>query len=187
VDACIGTQDNNALAREHVYGYFGGSMPFQHATLNDVVQLKLVPKDLLQKCTILAVHRHPIDRALSIYKYWGLSRSMSFREYCERWLLEPHRENLTLSQMCHVRTQCSYLDTTYPLTTELVTLPFDSLSDELDLFLKSKGISGVDIKARINVSKPEKIPVDPESIRIIDEVYSCDFERFNYRLGGQKN
>jgi hypothetical protein len=170
-----------SLGRRYLYGYYGGGFPFQHASLEEIVQLRLVPRETLEQCTVLAVHRHPLDRAISVYKYWGLSERMSFRDYCARWLQAPEREDLTVTQLCHIRTQCSYIDTTSELASDVVVLPFEDLSRELGAFLDGRGMENRTREVeRVNVSRPQEIEPDPESVGIVEDVYSCDYDRFGY-------
>lgn len=169
------------LKRTYRYGDCAGMYKCQHATLSEVVSLRMLSKKVLESCTVLAVHRNPISRAISMYQWSAIHKYFTFDEFCERWILNPWDYNLTYGQLSHIRTQSSYIAGNERFKDKFNLISFENLEYEFDCFCKKYSINYM-INNKINQSKPYLREVSDKSISIIAEVYEDDFRNFGYEM-----
>ena len=181
LDTLSGRAEREAMRRRLVYDTFGGLHYYQHATYREHVALRLIDPADCERAHILAVHRDPLARAISIYTYWNLAPRMDFETFVETWLARPWDAALTYGQQQHVATQASFIDGAPE--DRLTLLPFDDLDNALQAFATSHGLTLERPGRRINAARRGARPDPPPHIKArIAELYRVDYERFGYPL-----
>lgn len=134
----------------------------------------------------LAVCRHPIDRAVSLYHASHLQHAeqgvSTFAEWCEslgegrlRWDVGPYAHNL----LCPQSDYCERIDH---------LLQFETLADDWAAFARRVGLPPDSSTLQHQKRNPATAGVDwrdivtPRQVRILAEYYQADFERFGYTL-----
>ena len=167
--------DWDFLKRKMVYGYYGEGFAFQHATLSEVIGLRLVPPEILYGSRVVAVYRHPMERAKSIFKYWLWYKQMSFEDFCVNYVDKPWKAKLTHLQFTHLRPQFDFVSVngTVPNWVELISI--DELSNWLFINYKIK-VEDYAKKIPIDI----RIVVTDKCEEIIQSRYENDYTYFNY-------
>ncbi len=168
-----------------IFGYNIGKFALQHSTLSEMFALGLVNPSLISKSFCFAVTRDPVQRCLSIYRYWGYSKSMSFEDFCFSVIDDRYRYlNIRLShtQRTHLRPQSDFLILSSGLIPEWLHLI--DLEDLTPFLLKHStelNWSDFNLSNRaFNKSRQSELSISSDALSVIKRVYHADFELFSY-------
>jgi len=171
------------IEKKYLHGTFSGRYIFQHASLEEVLSFRMLPSDSLENAKILAVHRHPISRTISIYKYWGFDKSIGFEEFCKTYVLNPSIALENFGLLMHLKPQVNYIKNTFEYSKNIHWLSLENLTDDLKNFASQNEVQ-LDLKAisnTVNRSSTKKIEISETAEQIIRSVYKEDFQMFGYK------
>lgn len=168
-------EHNKELKLDFLYGAFGGQVLMQHMSLSELVNTRLITEDIISSYGFYFVHRHPLERCISIYKYWGFEGKMSFHDFCVKYVENPAASYGNFPLLTHLRTQSSFIQ--IPDNYSRIK-PIGIDLKDLDTFLLSIGKHS--LGKRVNSSKEFKVRVEKRSIEIVERVYREDYENFGY-------
>lgn len=174
--------DNQQLEIEYLHGQFGGPYAYQHASLSEIISYRMLPEEELENSIILAVHRNPIDRLVSIYKYWGYYKILSFDEFCIKIVANPQNALDNFGLLMHLKTQVSYINDSINYSNKIEWLSFENLDSDLKEFMRKNNLKTKIDKNKKNESIKKSIEVSKESLSIIRNVYKEDFVHFGYNI-----
>lgn len=167
--------------RRMLFGYGLGGFALQHATLAEILGLRLIDPPTLQSSFVFSVHRDPIHRAISVYKYWNFNRKMSFSQFCEDVIANPWRANLTHSQLTHLRRQVDFVMIDGYIPDYVKMVPLHALNDFLIKISDQFGWPKPS-ENPLNVSESSNdFPLLTKDVDLIQERYAADFEAFGYQ------
>ena len=164
-----------------LFGYELGGFALQHATLEEILSFRLVEPAVLQSSFIFAVHRDPIDRVISIYKYWNFNKIMSFSQFCEDIVSNPWRVRLTHSQLTHLRPQVDFVSVDGFIPDWVKMIPLNGVNDFLQDMATDFGWPNPSLGAVNESPSQVDIFLKPRDIDLIQDRYAADFERFGYQ------
>lgn len=167
----------NELEKRFLYGNFAGAYNFQHASLSEIIEYRMLSKDELNESTLLAVHRNPVDRTVSIYKYWGFYKFMSFEVFCKTYVSRPDKIINNFGVLMHLKTQVSYVNNSLGYEKKINWLSFESIEADLTDFLH---LNNIKIDGKVNRSDDVAVDVSETARRIIENIYEEDFNYFGY-------
>lgn len=169
------------LEKKYLYGQFAGPYIFQHASLSEIVSYRMLDKETIENSKILAVHRNPIDRAISIYKYWGLYKRVSFDDFCSGYILNPKNAIDNFGLLVHLKPQASFVDSSSGYFKRVNWISFENFNFDMNDFFIKNNIHNKLYEEKINASSNKSFDISKGSEDIIREVYSDDFELFGYQ------
>jgi hypothetical protein len=170
------------LGKEYLYGIYAGRYPFQHASIEELLAYNLINDNEIKSATILAVHRHPLSRSLSIYKYWGYDKELSFEEFCIEYIQNRANAMGNFPLLVHLKSQVSFLRNTSGISLDKVHwLSFENLNVDLTNFLTEKGLDLKLPQSLVNQSSSSEIHVSEKAKRIVEGVYHEDYAYFGYK------
>ena len=173
---------NKSLCKKYLYGTIGGLYHYQHASLWEIVNYKLIDRSVLDKSIILAVHRNPVDRLISIYKYWGFHEKMDFEEFCEKYVKNRKNALNNFGFLMHLKTQWSFVSGVPPYTERVEWIKFENLDKELKDFIRRHGLDISIPNDRVNTSEHIQVTITGKAKEIIYEEYKEDFVNFGYEI-----
>jgi len=170
------------LEKKYLYGQFGGAYIFQHASLSEILTYRMLDIEDIENAIILAVHRHPVDRIKSIYKYWGFYKKMSFDEFCENYVKSPKNIINNFGLLMHLKSQYSYVAYAGHFTDKVEWIKFENLYDDFQKIINKYNLDIKLEKSVVNNSNKCDIKVSKNSLKIIEKAYKDDFDYFGYSL-----
>jgi hypothetical protein len=178
----VNKDKNLSLEKKYLHGQFGGPYSYQHASLSEIISYRMLQKKDLDQCKILVVHRNPVDRLVSVYKYWGFDRKMSFDDFCQTIVLKPQNILEYFGILMHLKTQVSFIDNAGEYSEKVNWISFENLNIDLKNFFNLNNIEIQLDDAKTNKTIKKDIEVTPKALSIIKEVYKEDFVRFGYDI-----
>jgi len=154
-----------------------------HATINHI------NKEIKQKYDWFMVVRNPYDRILSeYYCKWGGIERLSFRRRLSLNINDKihmnffliHKINHVSDNDTHYKEQYKYLCP----TTQIRVIKFENLVEEFDSLMRLYNINNMTlgkINCRPTDAKFTVADFSKELVELINNVYSKDFECFNYK------
>lgn len=170
-----------SIKKEYLYGNYAGEFFFQHASLQEIIDYQLLTTEELDRSIKVAVHRNPLDRVISIYKYWGYDNKISFEEFCVKYVDSSRRRVDNFGLLMHLKSQYSYLKNDRYNISEIELLRFDSLTEDLNRFNDKYKTKLCISSEKINSSKGGGCTVSDLAKEIIKTTYSKDFYLFGYQ------
>ncbi|MDO6565140.1 sulfotransferase family 2 domain-containing protein [Amphritea sp. 1_MG-2023] len=171
-----------ALEKALLHGQFGGPYTYQHASLQEIIDYRMLPLKTLEDSKILSIHRNPFSRTLSIYHYWGFHRKMNFDNFCKDVVAKPEQYLDNFGLLMHLRPQTSYIKNSGSFENKVEWVCFENLEQEFSNFSTRHSIhvDGTGMANKINVSNKSKIHISKTAQEIIKEIYREDFICFDY-------
>jgi hypothetical protein len=167
--------DWSFMQRKLIYGYFGEGFAFQHATLSEIIGMRLLPPEILSSSRVISIHRDPLERAKSVFKYWLWNEQFTFEEFCINYVDNPWKGKLTHSQLTHLRPQIDFISVDGQVPDWVELIPLGDISKWL---LKNFGIEN---NKKINSSSSEiEVRVTDVCLDILKSRYAKDYEYFGY-------
>nr|WP_305908262.1 hypothetical protein [Methylomarinum sp. Ch1-1]MDP4521080.1 hypothetical protein [Methylomarinum sp. Ch1-1] len=108
--------------------------------MRDIIEYRILDKEVLDSSLLISVHRNPIDRAISIYKYWGFNRKMNFDEFCKKIIKNPSNVLNRFDQLMHLKPQVSFVKNSGEYEKKIFWLSFENLYEDLLNLISSRKI-----------------------------------------------
>jgi len=170
-------------SKKYRYGSFGGFYYYQHASLWEIVNYRILDKNVLDSCIILAVHRNPLDRLVSIYNYWGFYKEISFEKFCDNYVKNRIESLENFGLLMHLKSQYSFIADAYPYSEKVEWLALEDLENDLKRFCHKYNIKLNFLEKTVNVSHAAiDVCISSKSKSLIYEIYKKDFEYFGYKI-----
>ena len=129
---------------------------------------------------IFSVCRNPVDRVISIYKYWGFSRSISFDVFCSDIIARPWALPLSHTLLTHLRPQFDFVSLNGSIPSYIKLIRYENLGVEVNRMARENGWNNFPATTKFNISDSSKVVVSPPSLEIIKSTYRRDFDAFGY-------
>ena len=176
----------------HLFGPIAGQYLLQHATLSEILSLGLLDPDNIANTFCFCIKRHPVARAISIYKYWKFdNKYSSFEEFCEDIvLLSSRSRNLHLAHQIrtHLRSQIDFMKLPNgSIPPWLSIIDINDLAEFWNNQVDNCGWPSLNAASQISRNQTVKSGdlaelVTPRCLEIIHETYSDDFTCLGYAL-----
>lgn len=165
----------------------------QHATAKQLVETKLISKDIWESYYKFTFVRNPWDRAVSDY-FW-LMNDRAIKDSFKHYLLKTGKFHKVLNDQGelyyrgdHATPQTNFFDLEGPLKMDFVGR-FETFDDDMKIISEQLGLNYTP-QLHLNKSKKKKKHYshyfNNELIQVFNSVYSNDIEQLNYSFDDQR-